>query len=452
MLNSLSLTYSAIDFPPLVLCIIIVHIILAIRGLVHAFHQVRGQIVNRLIMGPEQPILNHIKDAASRHSGGQARIAVAWAREEGVCWLLDAVQNRISDMHVVVGVNDRGTTVEALLRLLQSPSRVSIFYKHFAQTFHPKIYWFSGGEAGSESSTLIVGSSNITHGGLLSNFEASIVVEVVANASLDEKAFLSSAQSTWDTLLAPPYSHAVENADYVRKLYESRYLICEHDVRRERRRSGRKEQPLGDLPTSPPERFRATFPPIAVPFPLGRETLGDAVPDNTDPEGSTPLPDRFFIRTLTANDVMKLNGMRPGTFEPDLGETARDRYPAFWGWPDMYTRVTRRLSRLERQVDARLFSSVTSVGGTAINITLWYREARTEHAPEHRFRPGPIGVVRQAVPPMFDTTSLMVVEQAPSNAGYGYIVRFITAADAGYLDFSTYLTEQRPKHRFGYGP
>ena len=408
--------------------------------------------VNRLIIGPGQPILTQIRDASSRHSGGRARIAVAWAREDGVSWLLDAVGDRIPDMHVLVGINDRGTTVEALLRLLQHPCTVSVLYKHSAQTFHPKIYWFSDGTAGPGSATLIVGSSNITHGGLLSNYEASIVVELAAPENPDELALFSSAQSVWNSLVAPPYCHPVVDADYVRRLYESRYLVCEHDVRQERRRTGRSEQPRGDLPTSPPERLRRAFPPIAIPFPLGREALGDAVPDTSDPEGSTPLPDRFFVRTLTANDVMKLNGLRPGTFEPDLGETARDQYPAFWGWPDLYAQVTRRLSRLERQVQARLFSSATPIAGRAINVTLWFREARVEHAPEHRFRPGPIDVVRQSVPPSFDITSLLVVEQAPSDAGYGYVVRFITAADPGYPDFLTYLTEQRPEHRFGYGP
>ena len=408
--------------------------------------------MDRLVIGPGQPIINQIKDASIRHSGGRARVAVAWAREEGVSWLLDAIEHRIPDTHVLVGLNNRGTTVEALLRLLQHPCTLSVFYKHSAQTFHPKMYWFSGGSAGPNSATLIVGSSNITPGGLLSNFEASIIVELVAPANPDEEAFLSSVQSVWDSLIAPPYCHPVANVDYIQKLYDSRYLVCEHQVRRERRRTGRTEQPQGDLPTSPPQRSRRVFPAIVVPFPLTRETPGDVAPDTLDPEGSTPLPDRFFVRTLTANDVMKLNCLRPGTFEPDLGETARDRYPAFWGWPDMYAQVTRRLTRLERQVQARLFSSTTPVAGRAINVMLWFREARVGHAAEHRFRPGPIDVVRQSVPPLFDTSSLLVVEQAPLDVGYGYVVRFITSADPGYTDFVTYLTEQRPEHRFGYGP
>jgi hypothetical protein len=408
--------------------------------------------MNRLVIGPEQTALEHIKDASIRHMGGRARIAVAWAREDGVCWLLDTIKDRIPDLHFLVGINDRGTTVEALLRLLQHPSVVRVFFKHPAQTFHPKIYWFSDGAAGAGSATLIVGSSNITHGGLLSNFEASILLSVSAGTvSPGDRDLLVSVGAVWDSLVALPYAHLIEDANDIRKLYEAHYIVCEHTIRRARRRSGRTEQPLGDLPTSPPERSTATFPSISIPFPLGREVIGDTAAEDSDPPGSVPLPERFFVRTLTVNDVAKLRG-RLGTFEPDLGETARDRYPAFWGWSDMYTEVTRRLSRREWQVTARLFSSQTPITGITIDIILWFREARIGHAAEHRFRPGPIGVVRQALPPSFDTSSLMVVEQAPSNADYQYVVRLITNADPGYREFSTYLTEQRPEHRFGYGP
>src|SRR5207249_4383669 len=119
-------------------------------------------------------------------------------------------------------------------------------------------------------------------------------------------------------------------------------------------------------------------------------------------------PDRFFVRTLTANDVEKLHARTPGTFEPDLGETARDRFPTFWGWPQKYATVTRQLTRLEWNATARLFSNGTPSEGVEVALMLWFREARTAangqlgHAAEHRFRPGPISTVRRYVPERFD--------------------------------------------------
>ena len=163
---------------------------------------------------------------------------------------------------------------------------------------------------------------------------------------------------------------------------------------------------------------------------------------------SMNLPDRFFVRTLTPNDVEKLLGNTPGTFETDLGETARDGYPTFWGWPDNYEQVIRRKpgGRLEWKARARLFSSQRPQG-VPITAMLWYREEREGHAAEHRLGLQPIGRVRAAVPVGFNTESLMVVERADD----GFVIRFLTAGEPGYDDFAKYLTEDRPQHRYGYG-
>ena len=121
----------------------------------------------RLLSGPNNSLINELQAAACRHSGGRLRMAVAWAREEGVRWILDALNGRITQVEVVVGINAKGTTVEALLQLLPQVSNLSIFYKHPSQTFHPKVYIFEGGNVNPNLVTVIVGSSNLTHGGLI---------------------------------------------------------------------------------------------------------------------------------------------------------------------------------------------------------------------------------------------------------------------------------------------
>ena len=409
--------------------------------------------MNHIIMGPASSALEAIRQASQRFEGGRARIAVAWARDDGVSRLFDAIGQHITRMEFIVGINERGTTVEALLRILQQQASLRVFYKHPSQTFHPKIYWFDDGAPETEQATIIVGSSNLTTGGLITNFEASLVAEIETDTiSEHDRAFLRSMHAIWSSLADSPYAHTIAANDDVRLLYEAGYIECEHELRRDRRHASRRNKPSRDLPSAPPRRPPAiSVAPINIPFPLRRETLGDAAGEQEDPIGTTPLPERFFVRTLTDNDVAKLRG-RPGTFEPDLGEMARNRFPAFWGWPEKYAQVTRALPRREWQVKAQVISSTTPPGGVPITIVLWYREARPEHAPEHRFSPRPTGLFRQAVPPSFDTTSLLVVEQAPSDVDYQYIVRLITNNDPGYSDFATYLTEERPQHRFGYGP
>jgi len=409
--------------------------------------------MNRLILGPMESAYEEIKAAAIRHQGGKARIAVAWAKDDGVNWLLDAINGHITDLNFVIGINERGTTVEALLRILQHNASLRIFYKHPYQTFHPKIYCFESGSGVSYSTTVIIGSSNVTIGGLITNYESSIVLQIDQGPlSQDDNNFIASVNISWETIISPPFSHVIRDVNDVQKLYETGYIVSENTIRRERRSAGKKGKPLRDLPTAPPQYVvPRVFEQITVPFALDRDIPGGGPSEDTDPQGSTPLPERFFVRTLTANDVAKLRG-RPGTFEPDLGETARDQYPSFWGWSEKYKEVTRKLHRLEWQVEARLISSQTPPEGVIMSVILWFREARSGHAAEHRFSPRPIDIFKRAVPPSFDTSSLLVIEQAPVDAVYQYVIKLITAQDPEYNDFATYLVATRPHHRYGYGP
>lgn len=409
----------------------------------------------RLLLGPTDPIIEEIRRAARKYPGGRTRIVVAWAKEEGAYWLLDALGGLITNVQIIVGLNERATTVEALLRLLPHVSSLTAFFKHPRQTFHPKLYWFDDGREPSQITTLIVGSSNLTRGGLLTNFEASLVVEVERDPVTEsERLLLSSVATAWTELANAPYAFRVTDVDVVRQLYEAGYLVVERTLRRRQRQTSRAEAPLRDLPTAPPPRTPAALPDrITIPFPLRPDDAEEEAPPETrDPARMPPLPDRFFVRTLTPNDVEKLHGRTPGTFEPDLGETARDQFSAFWGWPNRYRQVTRRLPRREWSTQARLISSLTPVAGVPVDVTLWYRAPRPGHPAEHRLRLGPIGRIRSVVPATFDTASLLVIERAPEGVGYQFVLRLITAADTGYSDFCTYLVERRPQHQFGYGP
>jgi HKD family nuclease len=408
----------------------------------------------RLILGPDDSLIGELTDASKRHAHGRLTVVVAWAREEGVIWLLDALGDRLSDIRMVTGVNERGTTVEAMLRLLPVTSELWVYFKHSRQTFHPKLYAFEGGLAGKTTISILVGSSNLTAGGLVSNFEASLGARADSADGDDARALVESVETTWQKFTNGDFAHRIASPFAVRDLYRSGHLVTEATIRRVRRRSGTSEPSASTLPTAPPRHqtapARST---LVIPFDLDQEPAKEPVPPDTeDPKGVPPLPDRFFVRTLTANDIEKLHGRRSGTFEPDLGRTARDTYPGFWGWPDKYQEVIRKLPRREWEAAARLVSSVTPSGGIELTLMLWYREPREGHPEEHRLRFGPIGSVRSAVPQDFDGDSLVVFERTAAGSDHDFDIRFLTPADLGYLDFETYLKEHRAGHRFGYGP
>lgn len=406
-------------------------------------------MVHHLAVGPGRPLIEELRDAAERHHGGRARIVCAWAREDGVSLLLDALRKRIETVEVVLGMNGQGTSVEALLRLIPAVRSLRVFYKHPRQTFHPKFYWFDDGQQPPSATTLIVGSSNLTSGGLVTNFEASLVMQLHAGsvAEHDHKV-LSDLKAVWDELTTSCFAHLVTDVEDVQNLYEAGYLATERTIRQRHDRvpCGRR----GFLPVAPPRRrITQQSDRISIPFPLQPDDLdefhiSDAA---SQPQGPSPV-DLFYVRSLTKTDVAKLHGAA-GTFEPNIGRVARDQFPGFWGWPDKYVFTG---ERKEWRTRGKLFSSLTGPQGVDITITLWYREPRPDHAEEHRIGLGPISTVRSVTPDDFDTTSLMVVEGLEEDGEQRFLIRLVTATDPEYGDYSSYLTEIRPHHRFGYGP
>src|SRR5690554_6131138 len=112
-----------------------------------------GQLGNRLIEllnAPDYQTLN---------------IVVAFAKNSGVLRIKDALERfreRGGRVNVYVGVDLGGTSYEALTNLLLHTDALNVVHAEKGQTFHSKIYQFLGAEEG----LIIVGSHNLTGGGL----------------------------------------------------------------------------------------------------------------------------------------------------------------------------------------------------------------------------------------------------------------------------------------------
>lgn len=131
-----------------------------------------GQLGNRLI---------DLLDSPNYHT---LNIVVAFAKNSGVLRIKDSLQRfreRGGKVNVYVGVDLGGTSYEALTVLLSHTDSLSIVHSEKGQTFHTKIYQFSGEEKG----LVIVGSHNLTGGGLWTNFESSVLISV-SKSSIEE--------------------------------------------------------------------------------------------------------------------------------------------------------------------------------------------------------------------------------------------------------------------------
>lgn len=104
-------------------------------------------------------------------------IIVAFAKNSGVLRIKDSLasfRERGGKVNIYVGIDLNGTSYEALTTLLLHTDSLNILHSENNQTFHPKIYQFLG----KEKSLIIVGSHNLTAGGLWTNFESSLIIPI----------------------------------------------------------------------------------------------------------------------------------------------------------------------------------------------------------------------------------------------------------------------------------
>lgn len=105
---------------------------------------------------------------------------VAFAKKSGVSRIQEAMQSFKDNGGVIkgaIGIDSEGTSIQGLRLLLQLTDEVYIYHdKNPSRSFHPKIYIF---EEEGEQAKVCIGSSNLTSGGLFTNYE--IDVELIFN-------------------------------------------------------------------------------------------------------------------------------------------------------------------------------------------------------------------------------------------------------------------------------
>jgi len=118
----------------------------------------------------------------------RARVAVAFAKGSGfvASSSLEGISSRGGRVELSAGVDFQLTDLSALERL-KPPSEARVYLHPDPSTrrvFHPKLYLAES----EEHATLIVGSSNLTSGGLTTNVEANILVRGTPDEPLIQSA------------------------------------------------------------------------------------------------------------------------------------------------------------------------------------------------------------------------------------------------------------------------
>ena len=301
-------------------------------------------------------------------------------------------------MRFVVGIDAGGTSREVLEELLSWSVDVRIVkHRHPGHMFHPKIYLFEW----TDRRIVIVGSNNLTDGGLFRNYEGAAQITY---ASPEDDAEFSSATLALERFLEPSGPTAYRlTREWLAQAVKSGHVPTEAEARERRRKSTR---PVTSDSAAPLELGSEEF---NLPPPLPADMLDQLLTHVrarrraarkkarinesaiSDQEQSDESPAAY---TLSASafymTLPKLQGKNiPGEARVPLAavEIAQE----FWGWPDEYTKQTSPhggTSRVYWNWKPRW--RIRTVGSTVAVSSLAVRMYMYENSSDFRFYARPL--------------------------------------------------------------
>ena len=163
----------------------------------------------------------------------RCRIVVAFAKRGGVRRLLPHIEPfraKGRSVSVVVGVDMRGTSTEALQLLLASVDHAYVTYDPDQRcTFHPKMFLFDG----PKRALAFVGSHNMTAGGLELNYEAGVAVDLDLPA--DGVTWTKGFEASWTELMPAVHpSTALLTQLLIDDLVAAGLVVSEAQLQKER--------------------------------------------------------------------------------------------------------------------------------------------------------------------------------------------------------------------------
>lgn len=284
----------------------------------------------------------------------QFRAAVAFVKHSGtkhIASLLNAFAKE-NQVEIIVGIDHRGTSFEGLSDLMQAVAphgRVIVFHNRLPYTFHPKIYLFKSDTAAE----VVLGSGNLTEGGLFTNYEAAFRLSFDLTDSL-EAVRLRSIESVLNAWADPTRGTAQVLDELLLDRLGTLGLVPKEALAAAEMRDAMASQPIGE--TEP--LFAAQTEQCAPSTPRAKE----AHKPKTGTKG--------FVMTLQHVDVsvgQTATGTSRRSPEIFIPLAARDANPGFWQWPNAFTPDPSRRGKRDRSgVPMRLGGQIISV-----NMMTW---------------------------------------------------------------------------------
>jgi hypothetical protein len=327
-----------------------------------------------------------------------------------------------------VGIDQLGSSQEGLTGLLNAVGENgSIWINRTVETyvtFHPKLYLFA-----SDSATLlIVGSGNLTEGGLYTNDEASLTYWLDLQKPEDQ-AVWQEINANWDRWRDTENGNALLlTADLLNELVTAGLVPSEARVVSESDEKTAVTPTISPRPATPSghaffkkSAAKRTAPRARPSVPRPRKPIlspDELLPQPVESAIDAPIG---FVMVLQRTDVgvgQTSSGTSRRSPEIFIPLAARDAFPQFWGWPTLFTEDAGRPGKRDRtNVTMRIGGEVVPV-----NMMTW--------PVKHDFR-----LRSEALRSAGVVGDILRLEKLTEGAAYDYYVEIIPQDASHYEEY-----------------
>lgn len=383
-------------------------------------------------------LLGRLKIALACADFNELYVVVAFARVGPLQRLLAEImawRAAGKTIHAVFGIDDGITSIEAIEFGLQHFNELRIAHQpgQFAPTFHPKIYAL----AGATRALAFIGSNNLTTGGLETNFETCIELDMA----------LPSEKGAWDDVKAcvddASGAGIVANAGILKQLVDGGAVRSERerDVREGRGgyiSSFKSTKP--SLPAFPAINFKPpsaipgasrSVKPVAPTSPRQRKAAASA----TTSSGPTSAPVSFVAQAL----VMQISPHKNG--EVFLSMLAVNQNPAFIGFPFTGTSAPKKSKNPpypQRDPDPLVNITVFDAQGVAVASLQSYALNLVYYEKKKEIRM----TVQTGVANQIPDRSILVMRQG--GQGVDYTMDIYSPGGASYQSYLAVCNQEMP--------
>lgn len=249
---------------------------------------------------------NRVKELLLQE-GTTSKFLVAWGKTSGLSRLSSEMTTSMARggrVEAIVGVDEGGASIEGLQGLIDLTNQSYVFHnpKRPVRTFHPKLYIFEN----DQETNILIGSGNLTLGGLFRNYEAAAWVRVGTSDTPDAKAFVEEAIAYFEKFRTDPNACRKLSLELIEDLKDDPTLVILPEGQTRRSNGSSLPADPGQQQVFEGSEVDLLGDPLRRSRPSNRGvTLADPqqVDDDSDnlTEGLTPV--LGFYKRLSDNDV-----------------------------------------------------------------------------------------------------------------------------------------------------